>query len=105
MSVGDFPIPIGDVVRELTGLGGNPDSAFIVRSLRLPRVLTGILVGVAFGVSGQIFQRMVRNPLASPDILGVSSGAALGALATIVLARSRHHQRHRRRPRSARWPR
>ena len=85
VSVGDFPIPIGDVVRELTGLGGNPDSAFIVRSLRLPRVLTGILVGFAFGVSGQIFQRMVGNPLASPDILGVSSGAALGALATIVL--------------------
>lgn len=85
VSVGDFPIPLGDVVGQLTGLGGNPDSELIIEALRLPRVLTGVLVGFAFGVSGQIFQRMVRNPLASPDILGLSAGAALGAVASIVL--------------------
>ena len=50
-------------------------------------MLTGVLVGVAFGVSGQIFQRLVRNPLASPDILGVSSGAR---------ARRVRHRRARR---------
>ena len=86
VSVGDFPIPIGDVVGELTGLGGDDSSAFIIRTLRLPRVLTAVLVGAAFGVSGQIFQRMVHNPLASPDILGVSAGAAVGAVACIVVA-------------------
>lgn len=85
VSVGDFPIPIGEVIGQLTGLGGSPDSDFIVHALRLPRVLTGVLVGFAFGVSGQIFQRMVRNPLASPDILGLSAGAALGAVTSIVL--------------------
>ncbi len=85
VSVGDFPIPLVDVVGELTGLGGDPSSEFIVRTLRLPRALTAVLVGAAFGVSGQIFQRMVRNPLASPDILGVSSGAAVAAVACIVV--------------------
>lgn len=88
VSVGDFPIPLSDVVKEITGIGGSTDSEFIVRTLRLPRVLTGILVGFAFGVSGQIFQRMVRNPLASPDILGLSSGAALGAVFSIVILAS-----------------
>ncbi|MCB0971004.1 MAG: iron chelate uptake ABC transporter family permease subunit [Acidimicrobiales bacterium] len=85
VSVGDFPIPMGDVVGELTGLGGSDDSSFIIRTLRLPRVLTAVLVGLAFGVSGQIFQRMVRNPLASPDILGLSAGAAVGAVTAIVV--------------------
>lgn len=85
VSVGDFPIPLGDVARELTGVGGTTDSSFIIHTLRLPRVLTGVLVGFAFGVSGQIFQRMVRNPLASPDILGLSSGAALGAVFSIAI--------------------
>jgi iron complex transport system permease protein len=84
VSVGDFPIPMGDVVGELTGLGGAGRSDFIIRQLRLPRALTGLLVGAALGVSGQIFQRMVRNPLASPDILGVSSGAAAAAVFAIV---------------------
>lgn len=85
VSVGDFAIPISDVAREITGIGGTPDSAFIIHALRLPRVLTGVMVGFAFGLSGQIFQRMVRNPLASPDILGLSSGAAFGAVVGIVL--------------------
>jgi len=85
VSVGDFPIAFGDVVRELTGIGGDTDSEFIIRTLRLPRALTAVLVGAAFGMSGQIFQRMVRNPLASPDILGVSAGAAVGAVLCIVV--------------------
>jgi iron complex transport system permease protein len=83
VSVGDFSIPLRDVVGEITGLGGSSDSSFIVRTLRLPRALTAVLVGAAFGVSGQIFQRMV--PLASPDILGVSAGAAVAAVWCIVV--------------------
>jgi iron complex transport system permease protein len=85
VSVGDFPLPLRDVIGELTGLGGNPDSEFIIRVLRLPRVLTAVLVGAAFGASGQIFQRLVHNPLASPDIIGVSSGAAAAAVYAIVI--------------------
>jgi iron complex transport system permease protein len=84
ISVGDFPIPIRDVVATLLG---NPteDSEFIVGTLRLPRVLVGIGVGAAFGMSGAIFQALVRNPLASPDIIGFNSGAALGAVTVIVV--------------------
>lgn len=86
VSVGDFPIPLADVVGEITGLSGSTDSAFVIRVLRLPRGLTAVLVGAAFGMSGLLFQRLVRNPLASPDILGVSAGAGAAAVACIVLA-------------------
>jgi iron complex transport system permease protein len=84
ISVGDFPIPITDVVATLLGRPTS-DSQFIVGTLRLPRVLVGIGVGAAFGMSGAIFQSLVRNPLGSPDIIGFSSGAALGAVTTIVV--------------------
>ncbi|MGQ0615657.1 MAG: FecCD family ABC transporter permease [Acidimicrobiia bacterium] len=85
LTVGDFPVPFRDVVAALLG-GGSADSAFIVRSLRLPRGLVALLVGAAFGLSGAIFQRVVRNPLASPDIIGPSAGAAVGAVFVIVVA-------------------
>lgn len=83
ISVGDFPIPISDVIATIFG---NPtdDSEFIVGTLRVPRVLVGVGVGAAFGMSGAIFQSLVRNPLASPDIIGFNGGAALGAVVMIV---------------------
>lgn len=84
LSVGDYPIPIGDVLASLVGVGSD-DGDFIVRTLRLPRGLTGLLVGAAFGLSGAIFQRIARNPLASPDIIGINAGAAAAAVFTIVV--------------------
>lgn len=84
LAVGDFPIPIGDVLATLAG-SGSEDSDFIVRTLRLPRGLTGVLVGAGFGLSGAIFQRLARNPLASPDIIGVTAGAAASAVFMIVV--------------------
>ncbi|MEX2658348.1 MAG: iron chelate uptake ABC transporter family permease subunit [Acidimicrobiales bacterium] len=83
VSVGDFAIPLRDVVPAVFGFG-NPDSHFIVRALRLPRALTGALVGAAFGLSGAIFQSLARNPLASPDIIGITAGASAAAVAVIV---------------------
>jgi iron complex transport system permease protein len=83
VSVGDFPIPLGEVVPAVLGLGGT-DSDFIIRELRLPRALTGALVGAAFGVSGAIFQSLARNGLASPDIIGITAGASAAAVALIV---------------------
>ena len=66
--------------------GGGPEGTdFVVHTLRLPRGLVGLLVGGAFGLSGAIFQRLARNPLASPDIIGVNAGAAAGAVLVIVL--------------------
>jgi iron complex transport system permease protein len=84
VSVGDFPIPLADVVPAIFGFG-SPDSHFIVQTLRLPRALTGLLVGAAFGLSGAIFQSLARNPLASPDIIGITAGASAAAVFIIVI--------------------
>lgn len=84
ISVGDFPIPLGDVVPAVFGYG-NPDSDFIVRTLRLPRALAAVEVGLAFGMSGAILQALARNPLASPDIIGITSGASAAAVFVIVV--------------------
>ena len=84
IGTGDFPIPAGDVVRTLLG-DGNPGQEFIVNELRLPRVLVGLLVGASLGLGGALFQAISRNPLGSPDILGLGQGATAGALVVIVL--------------------
>lgn len=62
-----------------------PGASFTVGELRLPRVVLGILVGFAFGIAGVTFQTMLRNPLASPDIIGVSRGASAAAVLGIVV--------------------
>lgn len=84
LSVGDFPIPIVDVIPAIFG-HGNKDSSFIISQLRLPRALTAVLVGAAFGFSGAIFQSLARNPLASPDIIGITAGASASAVFIIVV--------------------
>ena len=81
---GDYPIGPGQVLRTLAGRG-NPADAFIVNELRLPRVVTALLVGGALALAGAVFQSLVRNPLGSPDILGFTHGAATGALTAIVV--------------------
>jgi iron complex transport system permease protein len=83
LSLGDFKIPVIDVVKTLFG-GGDKATEFIVNQLRLPRALTAILVGAALGISGAIFQSIARNPLASPDIIGVTYGASAFAVFAIV---------------------
>ncbi|AEI11409.1 FecCD family ABC transporter permease [Cellulomonas gilvus] len=62
-----------------------PGATFTVETLRLPRMLTGLLVGVAFGMGGVVFQTMLRNPLASPDIIGISAGSSAAAVLAITL--------------------
>ncbi|GLW62908.1 ABC transporter permease [Actinomadura rubrobrunea] len=82
---GDFPMSPADVVRTLLG-GGGPAETFIVREVRLPRAVTALAVGAALGLSGALFQSLVRNPLGSPDILGFTQGSATGVLAVIAVA-------------------
>ena len=82
--VGDFPLSVGDVVASLTGRGSRA-SDFIVYDLRLPRVLSGLLVGFALGMAGAVFQTMLRNPLASPDIIGITAGASAAAVTALLL--------------------
>ncbi len=84
ISVGEYPISIRDVLDSIFG-DGSQQTNFIVRTLRLPRALTAVMVGVAFGLSGGIFQRIARNPLASPDVIGVNAGAAAAATLVIVI--------------------
>jgi iron-siderophore transport system permease protein len=78
---GDFPISVGDVVATLLG---DPRQRFVVMELRLPRALTGALVGAALGLAGAIAQVIARNPLASPDMLGVTSGASVAVVALMI---------------------
>ncbi len=82
--LGAVSLSLREIVDGITGRG-EPTTVAIVRQLRLPRALQAALVGAALALSGATFQALVRNPLAEPYILGVSSGAAVGAVAAIVL--------------------
>ncbi|MFD4635360.1 FecCD family ABC transporter permease [Streptomyces sp. NPDC058284] len=84
IGTGDFDIPAADVIRTLLG-EGNAGQEFIINDLRLPRVLVGLLVGAALGLGGALFQSIARNPLGSPDVLGLGQGATAGALTMIVV--------------------
>lgn len=81
---GDYPIGVGDVLRTLVG-AGDPTQQFIITELRAPRVVVGALVGLALGLSGALIQTFARNPLASPDTLGINAGASAAAVAVIVV--------------------
>ncbi|MGN6325741.1 FecCD family ABC transporter permease [Pseudolysinimonas sp.] len=73
-----------EVIRVLLGQTV-PGASFTVGELRLPRVALGVLAGLAFGMAGTTFQTMLRNPLASPDVIGISSGASAAAVVGIVV--------------------
>ena len=83
---GEYPIAPIDIIKTVLGLDtGNPDHAFVINVLRLPRTLVAFMVGVAFAISGTIFQGLTRNPLADPGIIGINAGASLAAVTAIVL--------------------
>jgi iron complex transport system permease protein len=84
IGIGTAHIGLGDVLKTLFG-GGTARERGIVFDLRMPRTLTGIGVGAARGLSGALFQSIARNPLASPDILGITWGAGVGAVGVIVV--------------------
>ncbi|QCX81585.1 putative siderophore transport system permease protein YfhA [Streptomyces sp. YIM 121038] len=75
ISIGDFPLELSRVIATLFGRGEQVDE-FVIMDLRMPRALAGLVVGIALGVSGAITQSIARNPLASPDVLGVTQGAS-----------------------------
>lgn len=85
MSIGSYPVGPWDVVASTLHLGSDPSVDFVVRELRLPTAANALFVGLALGVSGIVFQTLLSNPLASPDFVGVSSGASLFAVAAIVV--------------------
>src|SRR6202163_48890 len=91
-TVGRYPVGLADLANVLfsKATGHNPEVSPAVESVILqvrgPRVLAAMLVGAALAVAGTAFQGLFRNPLVSPDILGASSGAALGAVVAIYLS-------------------
>ena len=85
ISTGSISIPLKEIVNSLTG---NPVSKtswdYIISSYRLPKAITAILAGMGLSASGLLMQTLFRNPLAGPDVLGVSSGASLGVALVIL---------------------
>ena len=83
--LGRMNVPVGDVIAVfrdvLTGNEGHAQNYSIVINLRLPRILMAIIVGAGLTCAGNTFQSLFSNPLATPDILGVTSGTCVGAIA------------------------
>lgn len=85
LSWGRYTIPPSDVIDTLLNNSQNEIQHNIIFNLRLPRILAAILVGAALAVAGTTYQGIFRNPLVSPDILGVSNGACIGAAIAILM--------------------
>ncbi|MDO8290501.1 MAG: iron ABC transporter permease [Parvibaculum sp.] len=85
LAVGAMPIPLREVIAILFGFDADSQSQAIILGLRLPRAVLAILVGAGLGLSGAALQGLFRNPLADPGLIGISGGAALGAVGIIVL--------------------
>ena len=84
IAVGARPIAITRVWDALTSFDPAVEDHLVVRELRIPRTLLGILVGVALGVAGAVMQGLTRNPLADPGLLGINAGAALAVVAGLT---------------------
>jgi len=82
LSIGERIYGPSEIIRVILGQDV-PGASFTVGRLRLPRAIIALLIGVAFGIAGSLFQRMLRNPLASPDIIGISYGSSAVAVVAI----------------------
>ncbi|EJL43933.1 iron ABC transporter permease [Brevibacillus agri] len=84
LGMGEMKIAPLDVVKVLLGIGSE-ENALVVQQFRLPRILIAVLVGAALAAAGAIMQGIIRNPLASPDVLGVAGGASVAAVGFLLL--------------------
>jgi len=85
LALGAVDIPVSDVIDTLLGKQVPEVTRNIIEILRLPRTVEAILVGAALGVAGACLQGALNNPLASPDVIGVTGGAGFGAMLVILL--------------------
>ncbi|MER7403003.1 iron chelate uptake ABC transporter family permease subunit [Streptomyces sp. NPDC000070] len=85
IGVGDFPIGLPQVIATIFGRGEQVDE-FVIMDLRMPRALAGVVVGIALGASGALTQSIARNPLASPDVLGITNGASAVAVFLVTVS-------------------
>jgi iron complex transport system permease protein len=86
-SLGEVRVPLVEVLGTLAGRA-DPFAELVVIEFRLPRILAGTVVGASLGLSGAILQSIARNPLASPDVLGINAGASVAAVSVVILAGS-----------------
>ncbi|MGW2093900.1 FecCD family ABC transporter permease [Promicromonospora sukumoe] len=82
--IGAAGLTPGQAISGVFGVGDKGD-VFVIQKLRLPRIEAAVVIGAAFGLAGALFQSTLRNPLASPDILGISAGASLGAVIGVLV--------------------
>lgn len=85
LGIGSLHLTPAQVVAGLFGTADDPTLQRVITRVRLPRVLTAVLVGASLGMAGSIFQSLSRNALGSPDIIGFTTGAASGAIVQIIL--------------------
>jgi iron complex transport system permease protein len=85
LAFGAIKVPFGEVLDIIFGNGKGGPSEQIVEALRLPRTVEAMVVGAALGTAGAILQGALGNPLASPDVIGVTGGAGFGAILIIIL--------------------
>ncbi|EON24559.1 MULTISPECIES: FecCD family ABC transporter permease [Nocardioides] len=85
LGTGEIGLSPVEVLRTLAGQG-DPFTELVVRDFRGPRVAAAVLVGASLACSGTILQSVARNPLASPDLLGINAGASVAAVAVVILA-------------------
>ncbi|MDQ1044922.1 ABC-type Fe3+-siderophore transport system permease subunit [Streptomyces sp. V4I2] len=89
--IGAYPVPVGDVlasVQHRVGLGGTEldrVAESVLWNVRFPRIVLALLIGASLGCAGALMQGVFGNPLAEPGVIGISSGAAVGAVAAIAL--------------------
>ena len=84
LALGAVSVPISEVIDVLLGKGGGGPQQQIVEALRLPRTTEALIVGAALGIAGAILQGALANPLASPDVIGVTAGSGFGAILIII---------------------
>ncbi|WP_369231316.1 FecCD family ABC transporter permease [Streptomyces sp. R21] len=87
LTTGEMRLPATTALRALIGLGDSGD-VLVVQQFRAPRAVAAIVAGAGLGAAGCVLQRLFRNPLASPDVMGVTGGASLGAVALIAAGAS-----------------
>lgn len=88
VSLGSVRIPVAELIKSFTGYSTHDTYNTIVWQFRIPKALTCVLAGAALSVSGLLMQTLFRNPLAGPDVLGLSSGASLMVALVLLISQS-----------------
>ncbi|CAM5344017.1 putative siderophore transport system permease protein YfhA [Streptomyces afghaniensis 772] [Streptomyces afghaniensis] len=84
LMLGNTIYPVGDVISVLLGEQVK-GASFAVGTIRFPRMVAGVFAGFAFGISGHVFQTMLRNPLANPNVIGITAGSSAAAVFCIIV--------------------